>query len=372
MITDVAFHINKLDLPKSTKANALALLEAVHPENGHAVLSWDDLSEMFGGVDKRVARRHLGAMQKADLIHYSSNGDALVYLNFKAWLAEKRALSTLKTCTEDTKNVHSEHEKRALSAPAENDTNESARVDARKTCTESTKNARGRALTYTHVRAQNDGLTDPDPIDGNSQSIPPSPEEQMQSLALLRAIRVSPPKAAALAELHPFERVRCCVASWWMNRQAMGGKLQNGPGMVVHWLDEWPRVEPNTFDEREWQRTELYLDHRTAAELAEDVAPPPTPLEPLVVIEAQPPPYLDDDPAWLAVASDPGAAGELSGLVEVTVVDGVPLYRLQARDPVMAQMLDNRMAARLQKVIKGAVGYPVQVEIIGDDDGKRT
>lgn len=368
MITDVATQINQLDISKTTKANALALLLAVHPENGHAVIAWSDLATMFGGVDQRVARRHLGAMQKADLIHYSSNGDGLVYVNFKAWLSEKRALSARNSCIEDTKNVHSEHEKRALSTLPETYETDDARVGARKTCTESTKNARGRALTYTHASARIDGLTDPLSMQVTSQSVPPSPEAQAKAFALLRAIKVTHAEAATLAAAHPFERIERCVAAWWMNREEHGGKLQShNPGAVVYWLKEWPRMEPNPYDERAWTREDLY---RTYVMVAEELAPTPPPLP--VVVEAQPPPatgYLDADPGWLAVAADPHAAAELAGLVGIGSVDNVPLYRLAAKDPEKIRWLNERMATRLRRLIASAVGRPVIVEIIGATDG---
>ncbi len=374
MITDVATQINRCDMPKSTKANALALLLHVHPENGHAVVSWPELSEMFGDVDKRVARRHLGTMQKADLIHYSSNGDGLVYVNFKAWLAEKRALSTQNSCIEDTKNVHSEHENRALKTPTQNDENDGARVGARKTCTESTKNARGRALTYTHASARLNERTDPiQSIDEISSFIQPGPEtEQARSFALLREVKVIQSEAATLAAGHPFERVRLCVAAFWMNRKSAGGKLKDSdPAIIVYWLKNWPRVEPNPFDERAWRREDLYLAHRTPEELAAELEPPPEPPPIVVPAVAQPPPaYLDDDPGWLAVAADTAAGDELAGLIEIGEVQGLPLYRLQAKDPTRAQYLDNRMAGRLRKVITGAIGCAVQVRIVGDDENQ--
>lgn len=236
MITDVATQINTLDMPKSTKANALALLLAVHPENGHAVITWSEVAEMFGGVDKRVAQRHLGTMQKADLIHYSSNGDGLVYVNFKAWLAEKRALSTPNSCTEDTKNVHSEHEKRAPNTPTENDTNDGARVDARKTCIESTKNARGRALPLTRDRlfVRSDLSTRKDDQKQTNKHAEDAPlsEEQIRSVTLLTDVDVGldAPTAHGLAAQYPFEELLRQVFAW--RRELSTGKVA-GTGALL-------------------------------------------------------------------------------------------------------------------------------------------
>lgn len=108
MIIDVVEQINLSDLPPASKANALALLAMAHHDNGHLSIAWGDICAAFGHISLPRCRRHLGLMQAANLIHYSSNGDGIVYINFKAWLdlsARGRA-----------KNDHSVVEKRPTGA----------------------------------------------------------------------------------------------------------------------------------------------------------------------------------------------------------------------------------------------------------------
>lgn len=88
------------------------------------------------------------------------------------------------------------------------------------------------------------------------------------TLVLLRDIHIETVQATRIAAEHPFERVRSCAASWWMNRRAVGGKLENSPGIVLYWLDNWPDRPPNTYDVAAWRQTDLYRQHRTPAELA--------------------------------------------------------------------------------------------------------
>lgn len=57
-------------------------------------MSWDTLQSALRVSNPGTVRRHLGRMQAAELIHYSSNGDGIVYVNFKAWNGAARVGST--------------------------------------------------------------------------------------------------------------------------------------------------------------------------------------------------------------------------------------------------------------------------------------
>lgn len=86
------------------------------------------------------------------------------------------------------------------------------------------------------------------------------------SIALLAATGMKPQATIEnLANDHPLDRIRQCVAHWYMNRRCVGGEFKDTPGIVLYWLMNWdisaiPEIHPNFYT------TQLYLDHRTKAE----------------------------------------------------------------------------------------------------------
>jgi hypothetical protein len=255
--------ITQADIPHATRTNALRLLRLAHPDNGHVALTWTEATALCE-VSPSTLRRQLGQMAAAHLIHYSTNGDGYVYCTFKAWI--RREVSKISTV--DARGRAGTVEKFDSSAGAPE---EQARVDAREPSKNSTVDARGRAIdAHSLSRASapdlTDRLTDYDPTGQISQSV--TADEYRRTKALLRDIRIDGPDAHRIARLHPFERVRDCVAAWWMNRKSVGGKLQNGPGIVLFWLDNWPGKPPNHYEPADWRREDLYRQHRTPAEVA--------------------------------------------------------------------------------------------------------
>ena len=237
MFAEAAEEIAKSELTKTTKANALALLTMAHADTGQAILTWEALGALFD-ANKGTSRRHLGELHKAGIIHYSTNGDGIVYVNFKAWVRSLHA-----DVMKSAKNVQNSREKDA----------EKARI-------------------HTRVGAPDltDRLTDStDPTSNVSQSVTAPPiDERRLTEALLRDIRIPGRDAARIALAHPYGRVRDAVASWWMNRKSAGGKLENSPGIVLYWLNNWPDKPPNHYEPADWHKQDLYLRHRTPDEVA--------------------------------------------------------------------------------------------------------
>lgn len=269
MFPEAAEEIARAPLSKTTKANALALLTLAHEDTGQAILTWDALADLFG-ANPATSRRHLGELHKAGIVHYSANGDGIVYVNFKAWLRGMHA-----DVTKSAKNVQILREIDAENLHVD-DIDEQA--DAQGMHNNRGKNAKnvqkkrelGAEITRMDTRASapdlTDRLTDYDPTGHVSQSV--TADQYRRTKALLAAIRIEGPDAHRIARAHPFERVRDCVAAWWMNRKSVGGKLQNGPGIVIFWLDNWPDKPPNHYEPADWRRTELYRLHRTPDEVA--------------------------------------------------------------------------------------------------------
>lgn len=352
--------IEAADLPAATYRTARRLLDLAD-DRGAVKLPHDRMREVVGTDADATVRRHLVELQGAGIIAYRRNSDVQV------WFADWQPGNVISG---------DQHGSVVISGDQYTRGNERRSVisgdqHTRKSRAQRSKRAHTDHLPHTHASAPvlDGGMEDLDPKQNEDPSIPaPDQDEVQQAYKLMRAIGMIPEKAKPLSKL-PFQRVRDCVAGWWMNRKCVGGALQDDCGIVVHWLETGK--EPRLYDVREWQRSELYLAHRTPAELAADEAQPPTLPAPVIVATSQPArasPYLDGHPVWLALAADPSASAELAGLVEVSAVDSVPLYVVAAKDPSRAHWLNQRMATRLRKL----VGHPCQVEVIGDEDGKQT
>jgi hypothetical protein len=62
------------------------------------------------------------------------------------------------------------------------------------------------------------------------------PVEQASTYALLISIRMVATNAKRISETVQFATARQYVAHWWFNRQSLGGRFGNAPGIVYTWL----------------------------------------------------------------------------------------------------------------------------------------
>lgn len=368
--------IEAAELNAAVYRTARRLLDVCNQQTGAARVTHEEMRNIAGTNADGTARNHLHQLQAAGILTYRRDGDVRIW--FADWLPGNLDLhddpqsTPVHSGARTAGNLHTSA--RTECKPEQHSVHSGARVECKSRATRANCTPDVHP-PHTHANAPDLEGRKEDPItrDHILPSIPPTPEETARSLALLRAVRVSPAEAKALADSHPFERIRVCVAAWWMNRKSTGGKLENEPGVVVFWLKNWGgKQEPKLYDEQAWQREELYRAHRTPAEIAADEAQPPALPEPVIVAESQPArasPYLDTHPVWLALAADPSASAELAGLVDVGAVGDVPVYYVAAKDPSRAKWLNQRMATRLRKL----VGHPCQVEVIeGANDGQCT
>ena len=74
--------IIQADITPSAFRSAVFLLNHC-PDTGHLILTWAQLQALVGCTNRDAARRHLTALQKAGLIHYSTNEE--VYIAFLAY-----------------------------------------------------------------------------------------------------------------------------------------------------------------------------------------------------------------------------------------------------------------------------------------------
>ena len=269
MLTVAIDEIKQSQLGKTARLNALTLLDLAHADNGHVMITWRELAELWG-IAESTSRRHLGDLQTANILHYSTNGDGqTVYINFKAWV--KTRVGARKSSSDATEIARP----RAISAPDDSGDDQKSRVGARKSSSDATKNARGRAISAPDLsRASAHDLegrkeyTTDDPSILPSFPRPATRQEAERSLRLLLAVKLAPKHANQLAGLVAFTVIRDHVAAWWMNRKSVGGPLYDGPGIVYRWLTDPAGAAPNAYIDADWRRTELYKLHRTPEEVA--------------------------------------------------------------------------------------------------------
>jgi hypothetical protein len=273
MFSDAVDEIANAELSKTTKANALALLTLAHEDTGHAMLTWEALADLFG-ANPGTSRRHLGELHKAGIIHYSTNGDGIVYVNFKAWIRGMHS-----DVTKSAKNVQKNREKDAeiLHNNRADDSGDpegmhNLRGNNAKNVQKNREKDAEKARILTRASAPDlEGrkeYTPNDPSDLPSFPPPATRQEAQRSVRLLLAVKMAPKHANELAGLVAFTVIRDHVAAWWMNRKSVGGPLYDGPGIVYRWLTDPHGAAPNAYVEADWRRQELYKQHRTPDEVA--------------------------------------------------------------------------------------------------------
>ena len=235
-------------LSKTTIANALALLDRAHPYNGHITITWESLCDLWGLTSIGVARRYLGRISQAGIIHYTTN--QWVYATFRAWPPDENGawelpnqrVGTTETARGDYLSDSDEELKRRVGTTER-------RVGTTERRVESTESARGVYLKSAY-KELNERM--------NESSF--NPKEVDQSFAILTdpEIRMSRAKAEEIANAYPFEDIRafCC------DFVAEGKRPGKDAGLIAYWLEAAETVPPLMHNDL-WQR------HRTPVEIAE-------------------------------------------------------------------------------------------------------
>ena len=318
--------------PNSTKLRGLELLDCAHPDNGHIAMAWGDLCDLWQCATG-TARRHLGNLHEAGLIHYSSNGDGVVYVTFKH-------LSPAHQRTNGARGRAESENARAETARGRAESEIVRAVEPAAEPAEQPFDARGRAETARPrteseiVRAEtvenfddsshacagaqlvgwlvgSTDQSDPEPTNQPAAPqtaplpsvAPPSVEAAVAMAGLLR-VRMKGDQATAIAANVPLPIIREAVGAWWCNRKAAGGQFKDYPGIVVTWLREWYRTQATPWPEppAAWEREPLYEMMMTPAEkdaraaldreLELEYEPDPEPEEP----RRRPLGYADPEP----------------------------------------------------------------------------
>ena len=135
------------DLPASTERVAIRLLQAAHEETGSLTLSWDDYLALAHNKNVSAARRHLTALSKAGVLHYSTN--ELIYVQFLAWTDIETARPRAVSVQDDTQTARP----RAVSMQTNSHDTQTARPRA-VSVQNDTQTARPRAVSMQiHTRA---------------------------------------------------------------------------------------------------------------------------------------------------------------------------------------------------------------------------
>lgn len=363
--------IEAAELSAETYRTARRLLDRADENTGHLRMSHQELHKLVQTKADSTARRQLIELQAAGLLIYRRNSDVQI------WFADWRPDNVITGDHGRSQVIMSDHHTREMTttrSPMITDDQPEVSASDRPTremITTRSNCASGDHLPHTHASAPDlDRQTDRIPSDPICLSVPPPAEEQQRSLRLLRDLAIDTDTALQFVAKHPFERIRHCAAAYWMNRSAEHKPLKSS-GIVIHWLNEWPKKPPRTYDEADWRRTDMYRRHRTPEELAADNAPPVPAPERRQPVDAGPPsPYLDRDMVWMAIQQDSRFGELLAGLIRVDTVDGTPCYVLAARDPTRIEWLQR--ATALRRLVSSAAGQQVLMEIVSPLEGDNT
>jgi hypothetical protein len=234
--------IKAAKLPAPTYRTARELLDLAG-DNGQLKISKTAFCELCGTASIDTARGHLWQLQRAGLIHFSTN--EAVHVAFAAFpTADRMLVESTQTRAQPTPTRATPTR---AGSPEPNNNGcmlvESTQTRAQPTPTRATP-------TSPHTRDDRliDRSSDPSqnainqsisPAPSGPHRVPRQPWEAPLSFRLLTDKRIAMRRADAerLAEAHPFRDVRDAVAHWWQNRKAAGGRFEDYPGIVVYWLD---------------------------------------------------------------------------------------------------------------------------------------
>ena len=274
--------IDDADIPTTVYRTAIRLLTKADELFGHVRLTKAEMMALCGTEKEGTMRAHLWRLAAVGIIHYSTNRD--VYVNFHAYADGDQPRAQNNPTRAENNPTRAQ---RAVVCSDSTDEDNDRALSARDEASSQQNRALStniRALsdqidpaTYTHAGGRVVVVVDPDPsnekegITTTTTTNPPNPTEQALSVALLAHVGLKPMAATKrLAAEHPFGRIRDCVAYWWTQRKCVGGRFEDAPLIVLHWLDHWdtamiPPMPP------EFRRTDLYHDHcRTPAERQAD------------------------------------------------------------------------------------------------------
>ncbi len=269
--------VETAELSAATYRTARRLLDRANDGTGHLRMAHADLRTICQTEADGTARRQLIELQAAGIITYRRNSDVQI------WFADWRSDNVISGDQPSSAVISGDHQAREMITPrAPLITSGNGKVSSgdhhtREMITTRSKRAHSDHLPHTHASApdldrQTDRLHGDPSVCLSVPAEAPGPEEQVQSVALLRdrEVRLDPANTKRLAAAHPFERIRYCVGAWYMNRRPHG-KLDS-TGAIIYWLDNWPHKEPNRFTEADWRKTPLYHRHRPPDEAEAEAA----------------------------------------------------------------------------------------------------
>ncbi len=254
--------ISTAGLPPTTERNATRLLALVSDDSGHAVITWAALAALWD-CSEAVARRHLGHIKSAGIIHYSSNRD--VYVNFYAWESSKIS----------TENVEKFDGKRAWTRDEQTIDPHTPDTDRRKIRRKTSKNS-----TENVEKFDDHGDPGGDNRGGESERdlIIPLPEknslthslsdaERKMSIAALtdQAVGMSVYTASKLAAQYPFPDIRAFCIQFVEESHLPGRVPGTNAGLIAYRLEASETIPPTVHGD-------FYQRHRTPAEIAAETA----------------------------------------------------------------------------------------------------
>jgi hypothetical protein len=265
MAHDLIARLREANIFKSIKYTARSLLDLAD-QHGHVRIDYDAAKKVTEINETQTLRTHLHTLKKAGIVaNYHLNG--AVDITFDGYPSRAISLDDVQIVRGERASVRGE---RAIADEivqvdiSHNDescalTAQKCALTAQKCAVSAHDDQNGEDAHYISARAPAHALVgwldtsnSIDPVVPTNQPATPTDKianlpdlvEQAQTYALLVSVRMRADNAKSISERIPFAVARQYVANWWFNRQSTGGRFENSPGIVVHWLSDPENYPP--------------------------------------------------------------------------------------------------------------------------------
>lgn len=224
-------------------------------------------------------------------------------------------------------------------------------------------------------------LTDPSKRATNELTAVIDPVEEALSVAFLLKAGFWAKTAKQLAKLHRFELLRRAVGFWWCNRRSTGGEFDERPGIVIRWLADLESVVIPPLSS-EFMASDLYRNHRTKDEIAEDeVAEADEEVFEPQIVDDDDPPLLDETAA--DESADPHLV-QIWQMVLTRIQHQIPLstyntylygtqphsmdedtstLRVLCSNPYQQDFIANRLRQLIKRTLASVTGRQIDIDV---------
>jgi len=271
--------IDSADRLTSTEfRTGILLLSVAMFGNGYANFSHEEAGLLCGTDKNATMRAHLIHLRDAGVLSdYSTNGT--VRVKFAAYSGREMIVHRRSNSLAEPTNSLAEPTNSLAEPTVTNKDSDSRALSQLLRALRSRDRALSQQLSRNfddypqgnHVVVVSSNTTPS--VDGNLlTNYTPNALEQAQSVSILldTDVRAKPKDAYRLSKQHSFLLIREAIAHWWSNRRSVGGKFDETPGIVTHWLDNLEGFSIPKLSAA-FLQSDLYQRHRTKDEMDADL-----------------------------------------------------------------------------------------------------